>query len=399
MIDNCASLRSRLGTSSWYLSIMLITHASRLDNAELTAELSRLARCEREATAGPHRAPRRVRRAAAFRGRRISFPVPVLHGRAPPLRGRGLQPDHGGAGGPTVSRHHREARERRAQPDDRCASSSRHLTCENHQELLAGRLRQGQAGRRGVVGLSIPAAGRGGASAEGALSSAGAGGATGTGVAGDDCRTHGVPTPTACPPVVGGDPLAGAHVAPNAETPVPFRPCRPRRALVRPLAAERYEIRFTASGEMREKLRVAQDLLGHAIPSGDIAQVFDRALTLLVADLSRKKFAATRGRDGPAASRTIRETSRRKRNAASPRATAADAPSSPPTAGDATRVGSWSSTTSSRMPRAGSRRSTTSNCGVVRTTATRSTRFFGPGKRRTRGDVVRESGPVYGTGL
>ena len=65
------------------------------------------------------------------------------------------------------------------------------------------------------------------------------------------------------------------------------------RPVVRPLAPERYEIRFTASAEIREKLRLAQDLLGHAIPSGDLAQVFDRALTLLVADLSRKKFAAT----------------------------------------------------------------------------------------------------------
>jgi 5-methylcytosine-specific restriction endonuclease McrA len=63
---------------------------------------------------------------------------------------------------------------------------------------------------------------------------------------------------------------------------------------VRPLAPERYEVRFTASAETREKLRRAQDLLGHAIPSGDIAQVVDRALTLLVADLERKKFAATR---------------------------------------------------------------------------------------------------------
>jgi HNH endonuclease len=63
--------------------------------------------------------------------------------------------------------------------------------------------------------------------------------------------------------------------------------------VVRPPSPERYEIRFTASGATREKLRVAQDLLGHAIPSGDIAQVFDRALTLLVADLSKKKFAAT----------------------------------------------------------------------------------------------------------
>jgi hypothetical protein len=59
------------------------------------------------------------------------------------------------------------------------------------------------------------------------------------------------------------------------------------------LAAERYEVRFTASAETLAKLRTAQDLLGHAVPNGDLAQVVDRALTLLVADLERKKFAAT----------------------------------------------------------------------------------------------------------
>jgi len=40
-----------------------------------------------------------------------------------------------------------------------------------------------------------------------------------------------------------------------------------------------------------EKLRTAQDLLRHAIPTGDVAEVFDRALTALVADLQRKKLA------------------------------------------------------------------------------------------------------------
>ena len=64
--------------------------------------------------------------------------------------------------------------------------------------------------------------------------------------------------------------------------------------LVRPLAADRFEVRFTASADMRGRLREAQDLLGHAVPSGDLAQVFDRALILLVADLKRRKFAATR---------------------------------------------------------------------------------------------------------
>jgi hypothetical protein len=65
------------------------------------------------------------------------------------------------------------------------------------------------------------------------------------------------------------------------------------RPLVRPLAADRYEVRFTASAETRDYLRRAQDLLGHAIPGGDLDQVFNRALRLLVRELERKKFACT----------------------------------------------------------------------------------------------------------
>ena len=36
----------------------------------------------------------------------------------------------------------------------------------------------------------------------------------------------------------------------------------------------------------------AQDLLRHAIPDGDLAKIFGRALTLLLADVERKKLAA-----------------------------------------------------------------------------------------------------------
>ncbi|HEY8151232.1 MAG TPA: HNH endonuclease signature motif containing protein [Vicinamibacteria bacterium] len=73
-------------------------------------------------------------------------------------------------------------------------------------------------------------------------------------------------------------------------------PARP--AVVRPLAPSRYEIRFTASEETRDRLRHAQDLLSHSIPSGDIAQVVDRALILLIKDLERRKFGVTdRSRD------------------------------------------------------------------------------------------------------
>ena len=49
----------------------------------------------------------------------------------------------------------------------------------------------------------------------------------------------------------------------------------------------------TVSRETYDKLRRAQDLLRHAIPSGDPAAVFDRALTMLVAHLEKTKLAAT----------------------------------------------------------------------------------------------------------
>jgi hypothetical protein len=77
-------------------------------------------------------------------------------------------------------------------------------------------------------------------------------------------------------------------------------PAAARRPVVSPLAPDRYEIRFTASAQTREKLRLAQDLLRHAVPSGELAEVIDRALTALLEDLARKKFAAT---DRPRASR------------------------------------------------------------------------------------------------
>jgi hypothetical protein len=82
----------------------------------------------------------------------------------------------------------------------------------------------------------------------------------------------------------------------------------PRRSLVRPLAPQRYEIRFTARAETREKLRRAQDLLRHAVSSGDPAEIIDRALTALLDQLAKKKQAAT---ERPAAvSRATRAGSR-----------------------------------------------------------------------------------------
>lgn len=124
-----------------------------------------------------------------------------------------------------------------------------------------------------------------------------------------------VATDAADPP----PPPAGSPAEPRAGPPVPcptvpapvvagwaLPPPRYRPA-VTPLAPERYQITFTASAHTREKLRCAQDLLRHAVPSGDTAEVIDRALTVLLDDLARKKFAAT---DRPRASQGQAEASR-----------------------------------------------------------------------------------------
>jgi hypothetical protein len=69
-----------------------------------------------------------------------------------------------------------------------------------------------------------------------------------------------------------------------------FTPVPP--PLVRPLSPDRYQITFTATGDTRAKLELAQDLLRHAVPNGDPAQIFARALEVLVEELVKRKYAA-----------------------------------------------------------------------------------------------------------
>ena len=85
------------------------------------------------------------------------------------------------------------------------------------------------------------------------------------------------------------EPSATEPIAPAALPPVP---ASAKPAVVKPLAPERYKVQFTISRDTHDKLRRAQDLLRHAIPDADPAKIFDRALTLLLADVERKKVAA-----------------------------------------------------------------------------------------------------------
>jgi hypothetical protein len=67
----------------------------------------------------------------------------------------------------------------------------------------------------------------------------------------------------------------------------------PSRPLVLPLAPDRYRITFTASEDTTRKLELVRDLLRHAVPDGDPAEIVSRALDALIDDLLKKKFALT----------------------------------------------------------------------------------------------------------
>ncbi len=84
--------------------------------------------------------------------------------------------------------------------------------------------------------------------------------------------------------------------APTAAT-LPTAPTARRRqqapASTEPLSARRYKVQFTVSAEVHGKLRAAQDLLRHQVPSGDLNAVFERALDALLAQKLKNKYATS----------------------------------------------------------------------------------------------------------
>ena len=77
-------------------------------------------------------------------------------------------------------------------------------------------------------------------------------------------------------------------------------------ARVAPLAPERYSLQLTMPQELHDKLRHAQQLLGHVVRPGDVAAVLERALDVLIEKLEKRKCGAA-ARKGPRrASRSAR---------------------------------------------------------------------------------------------
>lgn len=89
--------------------------------------------------------------------------------------------------------------------------------------------------------------------------------------------------------------LLGTPTEPLRRSASPLSPAPPppprRPAKVAPLSEARCEFRFTAPARARDRLQQAQDLLRHAIASGDVGEIFDRALGLLIDDALCTKAA------------------------------------------------------------------------------------------------------------
>ncbi|MPZ21560.1 MAG: hypothetical protein GEV06_27265 [Luteitalea sp.] len=91
--------------------------------------------------------------------------------------------------------------------------------------------------------------------------------------------------PSCAPPV--------SNAAATCHEPVCAPPPDRPHTNVTPLAPARYKVSFTIGAETYGKLREAQHLLRHVIPSGDVGALFDRALTLVLRDAAKTKYAAT----------------------------------------------------------------------------------------------------------
>ena len=78
-----------------------------------------------------------------------------------------------------------------------------------------------------------------------------------------------------------------------ALAPAPASARRVERPIA-PLSEDTYEVQFTASRGLRDKLRQAQDLLRHRLPSRDLACIVELAVDLLIEKVKKERFAVGR---------------------------------------------------------------------------------------------------------
>lgn len=111
-------------------------------------------------------------------------------------------------------------------------------------------------------------------------------------------RLPAAPAPTSQPAspsesILGSTPATCVESTPANGARVDAAVARRPEARLSPLAPDRYRLQVTLTGGTHEKFRRAQALLRHAVPTGDAAEILDRALSLLVEHLERCRFAQT----------------------------------------------------------------------------------------------------------
>lgn len=141
-----------------------------------------------------------------------------------------------------------------------------HLTQENHETLLAEARRKGIKDVQHVIARHNPQP-----------------------PVPSTIRKLPNPTPATAAPAM---PAMSTTPAASPASNVPVLPSPARRPVVAPLSEDTYKIQFTMRREAHDKLRRLQDLLRHQIPKGDPAQIFERAMDALLADVLKNKAGA-----------------------------------------------------------------------------------------------------------
>lgn len=104
--------------------------------------------------------------------------------------------------------------------------------------------------------------------------------------------------------VTGGDQAPG-DVARRAMDLPPRAAASFRRAVVEPRAPSRYQVRFAASAELREKLERLQALMRSSVPDGDLGRIIHIAVSEKLQRVEAKRFGQTKApRSEPADAET-----------------------------------------------------------------------------------------------
>lgn len=90
---------------------------------------------------------------------------------------------------------------------------------------------------------------------------------------------------------------------PGNETPsatagsrTPTVPAACSKSRLAPLSATSYRVEFTAGAALHDKIEQARNLLGHALPNGDLARLFERALDALLDAETKRRLGAAKPR-------------------------------------------------------------------------------------------------------